>query len=193
MGGGRPVRGKGYTGRVARMGRAVTGFRTPLQFEELKRQKLKDQNIFVSQTRLCVHNLPKSVDGAALRKVMLQATGGGTPGARIKEVSLPRPLRGARPSADRTGSGHGPGALLPGSWAGAAEPQRCFRRPRNRGSAGGKKGGRCSGAVQAESGGPWAPFRTPPLASSPLLQGKGGGTPWLSQEPKGGGLAPGGG
>lgn len=89
---------------------------SPLQFEELKRQKLRDQNIFVSQTRLCVHNLPKSVDGAALRKVMLQAAGGGTPGARITEVSLPRPLQGARPSAARTGSGHDPGTLLLGSW-----------------------------------------------------------------------------
>ncbi|XP_070803525.1 RNA-binding protein 28 [Pituophis catenifer annectens] len=64
------------------------------RFEELKRQKLRDQNIFVSQTRLCVHNLPKSVDGAALRKVMLQAAGGGTPGARITECRVMRELKG---------------------------------------------------------------------------------------------------
>ncbi|XP_025033274.1 RNA-binding protein 28-like, partial [Python bivittatus] len=64
-----------------------------LQFEELKRQKLKDQNIFVSQTRLCVHNLPKSVNDAALRKIMLQAVGG-APGARIKECRVMRELKG---------------------------------------------------------------------------------------------------
>ncbi|XP_013931519.1 PREDICTED: RNA-binding protein 28 [Thamnophis sirtalis] len=64
------------------------------RFEELKRLKLKDQNIFVSQTRLCVHNLPKSVDGAALRKVMLQAAGGGSSGARIKECRVMRELKG---------------------------------------------------------------------------------------------------
>ncbi|XP_063164427.1 RNA-binding protein 28 [Candoia aspera] len=63
------------------------------RFEELKRQKLKDQNIFVSQTRLCVHNLPKSVDDAALRTIMLQAVGG-QPGARIKECRVMRELKG---------------------------------------------------------------------------------------------------
>lgn len=60
---------------------------SPFQFEELKHQKLKDQNIFVSRTRLCVHNLPKSVDDARLRKLMLQAVSGES-GVRIKEVSL---------------------------------------------------------------------------------------------------------
>ncbi|XP_070610723.1 LOW QUALITY PROTEIN: RNA-binding protein 28 [Erythrolamprus reginae] len=64
------------------------------RFEELKRQKLKDQNVFVSQTRLCVHNLPKSVDGAALRKVMLEAAGSGTPGPSIKECRVMRELKG---------------------------------------------------------------------------------------------------
>ncbi|KAM6437442.1 RNA-binding protein 28 [Liasis olivaceus] len=64
-----------------------------VRFEELKRQKLKDQNIFVSQTRLCVHNLPKSVNDAALRKIMLQAVGG-APGARIKECRVMQELKG---------------------------------------------------------------------------------------------------
>uniref|UniRef100_A0A8C5S2P4 RNA binding motif protein 28 n=1 Tax=Laticauda laticaudata TaxID=8630 RepID=A0A8C5S2P4_LATLA len=63
------------------------------RFEELKRQKLKDQNVFVSQTRLCIHNLPKSLGGAALRKVMLQAAGG-TPGAIVKECRVMRELKG---------------------------------------------------------------------------------------------------
>ncbi|XP_067325536.1 RNA-binding protein 28 [Anolis sagrei] len=68
------------------------------RFEELKRQKLKDQNIFVSQTRLCVHNLPKSVDDRRLRALMLQAAGGkgrgGGGGVRIKECRVMRDRKG---------------------------------------------------------------------------------------------------
>lgn len=55
------------------------------QFELLKHQKLKNQNIFVSQTRLCLHNLPKAVDDNQLRKLLLSATRG-EKGVRIKEV-----------------------------------------------------------------------------------------------------------
>uniref|UniRef100_A0A8C4VDR8 RNA binding motif protein 28 n=1 Tax=Gopherus evgoodei TaxID=1825980 RepID=A0A8C4VDR8_9SAUR len=58
-------------------------------FEELKRQKLKDQNIFVSRTRLCIHNLPKAVDDKQLRQLLLRAAGGG-PGLRIKECRVMR-------------------------------------------------------------------------------------------------------
>ena len=56
------------------------------QFELLKHQKLKNQNIFVSQTRLCLHNLPKAVDDKQLRKLLLEATAG-EKGVRIQEVS----------------------------------------------------------------------------------------------------------
>uniref|UniRef100_A0A8D0E4H1 RNA binding motif protein 28 n=1 Tax=Salvator merianae TaxID=96440 RepID=A0A8D0E4H1_SALMN len=64
------------------------------RFEELKRQKLKDQNIFVSRTRLCIHNLPKSVDDARLRKLMLQAVGA-IPGVRLKECRVMRDRKAA--------------------------------------------------------------------------------------------------
>ncbi|KAM6960581.1 RNA-binding protein 28 [Aplochiton taeniatus] len=47
------------------------------RFEEQKRMKLRDINVFVSKTRLCVHNLPKSVDVNQLRKLSLKAAGGG--------------------------------------------------------------------------------------------------------------------
>ncbi|XP_062403590.1 RNA-binding protein 28 isoform X2 [Sardina pilchardus] len=47
------------------------------KFEDLKRAKLRDINIFVSKTRLCVHNLPKSVDQKRLRGLCIQAAGGG--------------------------------------------------------------------------------------------------------------------
>ncbi|XP_072712630.1 RNA-binding protein 28 [Ciconia boyciana] len=63
------------------------------RFEELKYQKLRDQNIFVSRTRLCVHNLPKAVDSARLRRLLLQGAGGGK-AVRIKECRVMRELRG---------------------------------------------------------------------------------------------------
>lgn len=67
------------------------------QFEELKHQKLRNQNIFVSRTRLCVHNLPKAVDSAQLRRLLLRGHGGRAP-PRIKEVGpgphCPLPGRG---------------------------------------------------------------------------------------------------
>ncbi|XP_006861165.1 PREDICTED: RNA-binding protein 28 isoform X2 [Chrysochloris asiatica] len=64
------------------------------RFELLKHQKLKDQNIFVSQTRLCLHNLPKAVDDQQLRKLLLSATRG-EKGVRIKECRVMRDLKGA--------------------------------------------------------------------------------------------------
>ncbi|XP_037023644.2 RNA-binding protein 28 [Artibeus jamaicensis] len=63
------------------------------RFELLKHQKLKDQNIFVSSTRLCLHNLPKAVDDRQLRKLLLNATRG-EQGVRIKECRVMRDLRG---------------------------------------------------------------------------------------------------
>ncbi|XP_016281631.2 RNA-binding protein 28 isoform X2 [Monodelphis domestica] len=64
------------------------------RFELLKHQKLKDQNIFVSKTRLCLHNLPKAVDDKQLRKLLLTATGGGR-AVRLKECRVMRDLKGA--------------------------------------------------------------------------------------------------
>ncbi|NXK15182.1 RBM28 protein, partial [Herpetotheres cachinnans] len=63
------------------------------RFEELKYQKLRDQNIFVSRTRLCVHNLPKAVDSTRLRRLLLQVAGGGK-AVHIKECRVMRELRG---------------------------------------------------------------------------------------------------
>lgn len=55
------------------------------QFEEMKRAKLRNINVFVSKTRLCVHNMPKSVDNKKLRSLCLQAVKGAK-GVRITEV-----------------------------------------------------------------------------------------------------------
>uniref|UniRef100_A0A6Q2XEX1 RRM domain-containing protein n=1 Tax=Esox lucius TaxID=8010 RepID=A0A6Q2XEX1_ESOLU len=55
--------------------------------EDLKRTKLRDINVFVSRTRLCVHNLPKSVNDKQLRQLCLKAAGGDK-GVRITECRV---------------------------------------------------------------------------------------------------------
>ncbi|KAF4101199.1 RNA-binding protein 28 [Onychostoma macrolepis] len=65
------------------------------RFEELKRAKLKDINVYVSKTRLCVHNLPKNVDQQKLQKFCLSAAGG--KGVHITECRVmydKKPIRG---------------------------------------------------------------------------------------------------
>ncbi|XP_055011276.1 RNA-binding protein 28 isoform X2 [Boleophthalmus pectinirostris] len=57
------------------------------RFEEIKRAKLKDIHVFVSKTRLCVHNLPKSVDTKRLKSICLQGLKG-TKGVRISECRV---------------------------------------------------------------------------------------------------------
>ncbi|KAM9377195.1 RNA-binding protein 28 [Pholidichthys leucotaenia] len=57
------------------------------RFEQIKRAKLRDIHVFVSKTRLCVHNLPKSVDNKKLRALCLQAVKGAK-GARITECRV---------------------------------------------------------------------------------------------------------
>lgn len=51
----------------------------------MKRTKLRDINVYVSKTRLCVHNLPKFVDNKKLRAVCLAAVKE-KKGVRIVEV-----------------------------------------------------------------------------------------------------------
>ncbi|XP_053409456.1 RNA-binding protein 28 [Nycticebus coucang] len=63
------------------------------RFELLKHQKLKNQNIFVSRTRLCLHNLPKALDDRQLRKLLLDATRV-EKRVRIKECRVMRDLKG---------------------------------------------------------------------------------------------------
>lgn len=55
------------------------------QFEEAKRAKLRDINVFVSKKRLCVHNLPKSVDNKKLRELCFQGLKA-VKGVRMTEV-----------------------------------------------------------------------------------------------------------
>lgn len=57
------------------------------RFEEIKRAKLRAINVFVSKTRLCVHNLPKSADNKKLKALCLQAVKG-SKGVRITECRV---------------------------------------------------------------------------------------------------------
>lgn len=57
------------------------------RFEEVKRAKLRSIHIFVSKTRLCVHNLPKSADSKKLKALCLQGLKG-TKGVSITECRV---------------------------------------------------------------------------------------------------------
>jgi len=54
------------------------------QVEATTRQKLRNPNIFVSPTRLCVRNIPVSVSDSRLKKIFLEAAGNRH--ARVTEV-----------------------------------------------------------------------------------------------------------
>ena len=57
-----------------------------LQVETVKRTKLKNPNIFVSTTRLCVRNIPATVEDVQLRKVLMKAVADNA--AKITEVHV---------------------------------------------------------------------------------------------------------
>ncbi|XP_077591011.1 RNA-binding protein 28 [Stigmatopora nigra] len=57
------------------------------RFDDVKRAKLRDINIFVSKNRLCVHNLPKSVDTKKLRTLCFKALPG-VKNVRITECRI---------------------------------------------------------------------------------------------------------
>ena len=50
----------------------------------MKRQKLKNINIFISPYRLCVRNIPPNVDDKQLKTVYIKAAGDKS--ARVTEV-----------------------------------------------------------------------------------------------------------
>ncbi|CAL8296789.1 unnamed protein product [Boreogadus saida] len=57
------------------------------RFEEVKRTKLRDINVYVSKTRLCVHNIPKAVDSTKLKDICFQALSRAR-GVRITECRV---------------------------------------------------------------------------------------------------------
>nr|CAB3265475.1 RNA-binding protein 28 [Phallusia mammillata] len=56
------------------------------KIDEAKRMKLKNPNIFVSTTRICVHNIPRAYDDNKIREVFLKAV----KGAKITEARIMR-------------------------------------------------------------------------------------------------------
>ncbi|KAM7298087.1 RNA-binding protein 28 [Ixodes scapularis] len=70
------------------------------KLQSRKRKLLQNLHYFVSQTRLCVHNLPPSVDDRKLRALFLQNA---PKGARITEARVMRNLK--TPSAESRGYG----------------------------------------------------------------------------------------
>ena len=62
----------------------------------MKREKLKNINIFVSSTRLCIHNLPTHVSENMLKKVLRQTVDDST--MKITEVG-----KGKKGKKDLTG------------------------------------------------------------------------------------------
>jgi nucleolar protein 4 len=58
--------------------------------EESKKKKLVNSNIVISATRLCCHNLPKTVDAQQLRVSFMHAAGGRKNGANINECRVMR-------------------------------------------------------------------------------------------------------
>lgn len=62
-----------------------------MRIEQMKRERLKNQNIFVSSTRLCVHNIPTKVDEKELRQVLLNAAE--DPQAKITECRVMRDMQ----------------------------------------------------------------------------------------------------
>merc|ERR1712136_159455 len=61
------------------------------RIEKAKRAKLKNHNFFVSTTRLCIHNIPRSTDEAALEKIVMKAAEDtGSKKAVVKECRIMR-------------------------------------------------------------------------------------------------------
>jgi len=62
-----------------------------MKLVSLKKQKLKNTNFFISDTRLSVHNLPAACDEKKLRKIFLDAVvKNGVKGAKITECRIMR-------------------------------------------------------------------------------------------------------
>lgn len=58
--------------------------------EMRKREKLKNLHNFVSDVRLCIHNLPQSVDDAKLRQIFLKSVKEKHPNAKLVECKVMR-------------------------------------------------------------------------------------------------------
>uniref|UniRef100_A0A8C4NJ41 RNA binding motif protein 28 n=1 Tax=Eptatretus burgeri TaxID=7764 RepID=A0A8C4NJ41_EPTBU len=60
-------------GTLAAKGLSEADLAKRARFEQMNRKRLRNLNIFVSRTRLCVHNIPKSVDDRQFKQIFIQA------------------------------------------------------------------------------------------------------------------------
>lgn len=81
------------TTEVLEMSKGDKEKRAALQLR--KRDKLKNLHNFVSDTRLCVHNLPQAVDDGRLRRIFTTALKDIAPGAKIVECKVMRNKKGS--------------------------------------------------------------------------------------------------
>ncbi|XP_064629377.1 RNA-binding protein 28-like [Lineus longissimus] len=77
-------------GTAAAEGLSKADLAKRMKVENVKRQKLKDGNVFVSKTRLCVRNIPPTVDDQALRKVYMKSVDNRN--AKITECRIMRDM-----------------------------------------------------------------------------------------------------
>ncbi|KAL8620920.1 hypothetical protein ACOMHN_044067 [Nucella lapillus] len=77
-------------GTQAAIGVSEEDMKKRMKVELVKREKLKNLSVFVSSTRICVHNLLPRVDDQELKKTMLQSVG--DPTSKITECRVMRDL-----------------------------------------------------------------------------------------------------
>ena len=78
-------------GSDAAEGVSVADMNRRLKLVSLKKQKLKNTNFFISDTRLSVHNLPPACDEKKLKKIFLEAVvKNSVKGAKITECRIMR-------------------------------------------------------------------------------------------------------
>lgn len=63
--------------------------------DDRKREQLKNLHNFVSDTRLCIHNLPPFVEDDKLKQIFLKSIKGDHPGAKIIECRVMRNKKGS--------------------------------------------------------------------------------------------------
>lgn len=86
------------------MGVSVSDMNKRAALNSTKKQLLKNLSIFVSPTRLCIHNLPVKITDKALRKLFKKYS---PPGARITEARIMRDMKDIQLGGKGMSKGYG--------------------------------------------------------------------------------------
>uniref|UniRef100_UPI00358FEA82 RNA-binding protein 28-like n=1 Tax=Myxine glutinosa TaxID=7769 RepID=UPI00358FEA82 len=78
-------------GTLAAKGLSEADLAKRARFEQMNRKRLRNLNIFVSRTRLCIHNIPKSVDDRQLKQIFIQAAN--CSASSVKECRIMQDLK----------------------------------------------------------------------------------------------------